>query len=111
MGDDDYDPNQDDDVASDHLDDEAPGPSKRTVTAAGGKKGDVSPLYLLDGEEILKIQAGRAAWEGAYKATWDMVQEDEEGGIQHSVDSFMARARRKRYVALYPNGESSWIGQ
>jgi hypothetical protein len=45
-------------------------------------------------------QAGRAAWEGAYKATWDMVQEDEEGGIQHSVDSFMARARRKRYVTL-----------
>ena len=42
------------------------------------------------------IQAGRAAWEGAYRATWDMVQEDEEGGIQHSVDSFMARARRKR---------------
>lgn len=27
-----------------------------------------------------------------------MVQEDEEGGIQHSVDSFMARARRKRYA-------------
>jgi hypothetical protein len=30
-----------------------------------------------------------------------MVQEDEEGGIQHSVDSFMARARRKRYVPDY----------
>lgn len=43
MGDDDYDPNQDDDVASDHLDDEAPGHSKRKVTAAGGGKGDVSP--------------------------------------------------------------------
>ena len=42
MGDDDYDPNQDDDVASDHLDDEAPGPSKRKTTAGGGKKGDVS---------------------------------------------------------------------
>jgi hypothetical protein len=51
MGDDDYDPNQDDDVASDHLDDEAPGPSKRTVTAAGGKKGDVSPPYPLDTEK------------------------------------------------------------
>lgn len=42
MADDDYDPNQDDDVASDHLDDEAPGPSKRKQTAAGGGKGDVS---------------------------------------------------------------------
>jgi hypothetical protein len=42
MADDDYDPNQDDDVASDHLDDEAPGPSKRKVTAAGAGKGDVS---------------------------------------------------------------------
>ena len=42
MGDDDYDPNQDDDVASDHLDDEAPGPSQRKTTAGGGKKGDVS---------------------------------------------------------------------
>jgi len=41
MADDDYDPNQDDDVASDHLDDEAPGPSKRKTTAGGGK-GDVS---------------------------------------------------------------------
>jgi len=41
MADDDYDPNQEDDVASDHLDDE-PGPSKRKVTAAGGSKGDVS---------------------------------------------------------------------
>ena len=51
MGDDDYDPNQDDDVASDHLDDEAPGPSKRKVTAAGGKKGDVSPPYSTDGEK------------------------------------------------------------
>jgi hypothetical protein len=48
-------------------------------------------------------QAGRAAWEGAYRATWDMVQEDEEGGIQHSVDSFMARARRKRYVTFHLN--------
>lgn len=27
------------------------------------------------------------------------MQEDEEGGIQHSVDSFMARARRKRSVS------------
>jgi hypothetical protein len=51
MGDDDYDPNQDDDVASDYLDDEAPGPSKRKVTAAGGKKGGVSPPYPLDTEK------------------------------------------------------------
>ena len=44
MADDDYDPNQDDDVASDHLDDDAPGPSKRKTIAsgAGGGKEDVS---------------------------------------------------------------------
>ena len=44
MADDDYDPNQDDDVASDHLDDDAPGPSKRKSTATGavGGKEDVS---------------------------------------------------------------------
>lgn len=48
MADDDYDPNQDDDVASDHLDDEAPGPSKRKGAAAGGKKGDVSHVDLYD---------------------------------------------------------------
>jgi hypothetical protein len=46
MGDDDYDPNQDDDVASDHLDDEAPGPSKRNGTGAKGAKGDVSPITV-----------------------------------------------------------------
>jgi hypothetical protein len=44
MPDDDYDPTQDDDVASDHLDDDnAPGPSKRK-TAAGGAKDDVSQV-------------------------------------------------------------------
>jgi hypothetical protein len=44
MPDDDYDPTQDDDVASDHLDDDnVPGPSKRK-TAAGGAKDDVSQV-------------------------------------------------------------------
>lgn len=48
MADDEYDPTQDDDVASDHLDDEdAPGPSKRKAAATGtGAKDDVRPSYL-----------------------------------------------------------------
>lgn len=37
----DYDPTQDDDVASDHLDDDAPGPSKRKTAGAVGGKDDV----------------------------------------------------------------------
>lgn len=39
--DNDYDPTNDDDVASDHIDDDEPGPSKRKTTAAEGAKDDV----------------------------------------------------------------------
>jgi hypothetical protein len=46
--DDEYDPTQDDDVASDHIDDEdAPGPSKRKAATKGaGGKDDVRPGLL-----------------------------------------------------------------
>ena len=43
-------------------------------------------------------QSGRQAWEGMYKRSWDVVQEDEGGGLQAAVDSLIARGRRKRCV-------------
>ena len=36
-----YDPTQDDDVASDHIDDDEAGPSKRKQAGTGGGKDDV----------------------------------------------------------------------
>ncbi|BEI92047.1 uncharacterized protein CcaverHIS019_0408670 [Cutaneotrichosporon cavernicola] len=36
------------------------------------------------------------AWEGTYKRSWDQVQEDETGGLQSTVESLLARGRRKR---------------
>lgn len=36
------------------------------------------------------------AWEGALKRSWDVVREDDHGGLQAAVDSFIARGRRKR---------------
>jgi hypothetical protein len=42
----DYDPDDDDDVASDRIDDDAPGPSRKRGAApvANGKKDDVSEV-------------------------------------------------------------------
>jgi transcription initiation factor TFIIH subunit 2 len=39
-------------------------------------------------------------WEGAYARPWDVLQEDEEGGLQGTVEKLLARGRRKRYVSL-----------
>lgn len=39
-----YDPTQDDDVASDHIDDDEAGPSKRKTAGKGTGKDDVSPV-------------------------------------------------------------------
>lgn len=36
-----------------------------------------------------------------YKRSWDVVQEDEEGGLQAAVDSLIARGRRKRSVTPF----------
>lgn len=47
------------------------------------------------------MQSGRQAWEGMYKRSWDMVQEDEGGGLQAAVDSLIARGRRKRCVIIF----------
>ena len=38
-------------------------------------------------------------WEGAYSRSWDVLQEDEdEGGLQSTVEKLLARGRRKRRV-------------
>ncbi|EKD00781.1 component of RNA polymerase transcription factor TFIIH, Ssl1p [Trichosporon asahii var. asahii CBS 8904] len=39
------------------------------------------------------------AWEETYKRSWDVVREDETGGLQAAVDQLIARGRRKRAVA------------
>lgn len=36
------------------------------------------------------------AWEETYKRSWDVVREDETGGLQAAVDQLIARGRRKR---------------
>ncbi|KAL1405100.1 hypothetical protein Q8F55_008723 [Vanrija albida] len=36
------------------------------------------------------------AWEETYKRSWDVVQEDQEGGLQAAVDNYVAQRMRKR---------------
>lgn len=57
-----------------------PGPSNRRQKKQAAKKKD----------------AAINAWEGTYKRSWDVVQEDEQGGLQAAVESLIARGRRKR---------------
>ena len=38
-------------------------------------------------------------WEGTYARPWDVLQEDEDGGIQSTVEKLLARGRRKRAIA------------
>ncbi|KAL7424434.1 hypothetical protein Q5752_000117 [Cryptotrichosporon argae] len=71
----DYNPDVEADIDSDD-DLDRPGPSKRAA-----KKKDKDAIN---------------AWEGDFKRTWDVVQEDEAGGLQAAVESLLARGRRKR---------------
>ncbi|WWC91893.1 uncharacterized protein L201_006842 [Kwoniella dendrophila CBS 6074] len=66
-------------------DDDIPGPSTR------GKKGGASGSKSGKGKD-----AGRHAWEGEFKKSWDIVQEDEKGSLESAVESLLARGRRKR---------------
>lgn len=62
-----------------------PGPSRRGARAAA--------------KAVKKSGKGKDsmnAWEGSLKRSWDVVQEDESGGIQAAVESLIARGRRKR---------------
>lgn len=59
-----------------------PGPSR----TRGGKKAKAKG----------KGKGNMNAWEATYKRSWDVVQEDEQGGLQAAVDNFIARGRRKR---------------
>ncbi|RXK41465.1 transcription initiation factor TFIIH subunit 2 [Tremella mesenterica] len=80
--DDNYDPTADLEYAEVDDDDQP-----RTSTAAKGKhKASVNG----------QAEKGQAVWEGTYNRSWDVVQEDAEGGLQSAVDSLIARGRRKR---------------
>uniref|UniRef100_A0A0W0FH19 General transcription and DNA repair factor IIH n=1 Tax=Moniliophthora roreri TaxID=221103 RepID=A0A0W0FH19_MONRR len=37
-------------------------------------------------------------WEASYTRSWETVQEDEAGSLQHSVEDYVARGRRKRLL-------------
>lgn len=40
-------------------------------------------------------------WEGAYARPWDVLEEDEEGGLQSTVEKLLAKGRRRRYVQVF----------
>lgn len=77
-----YDPAQSPSSSFDSDDDlDRPGPSKKSRQGndkANGKGKSIN------------------AWEETYKRSWDVVREDETGGLQASVDQFIARSRKKR---------------
>lgn len=75
-----YDPAQSPESALDSDDDlDRPGPSKKSRKGKGKAAG-----------------GGVNAWEETYKRSWDVVREDETGGLQAAVDQLIARGRRKR---------------
>ncbi|KAF8483163.1 Ssl1-like-domain-containing protein [Gautieria morchelliformis] len=39
------------------------------------------------------------SWEASYTRSWDAVQEDEGGSLQHAVEDLMAQGRRRRLLA------------
>ncbi|KAF8590980.1 TFIIH basal transcription factor complex, subunit SSL1 [Ramaria rubella] len=39
------------------------------------------------------------SWEASYTRSWDTVQEDEGGSLQHAVEDLMAQGRRRRLLA------------
>ncbi|KAF8530451.1 Ssl1-like-domain-containing protein [Hysterangium stoloniferum] len=39
------------------------------------------------------------SWEASYTRSWDVVQEDEGGSLQHAVEDLMAQGRRRRLLA------------
>ncbi|ODN73372.1 hypothetical protein L202_07909 [Cryptococcus amylolentus CBS 6039] len=80
-----YSPASDDEEDRDEEEideDDLPGPSSRAGKGAKGKGKTKDP--------------GRAAWEGEYQKSWDIVQEDEKGSLESAVESLLARGRRKR---------------
>ncbi|WWD19785.1 hypothetical protein CI109_104249 [Kwoniella shandongensis] len=73
----------------DILNDNRPGPSSRGGKGGSGAGGAAKPNGK--GKD-----PGRHAWEAEYKASWDVVQEDESGSLESAVESLLARGRRKR---------------
>ncbi|ORX39429.1 Ssl1-like-domain-containing protein [Kockovaella imperatae] len=85
--DEDYAPEADDINIDDDEDDiDRPGPSRQ-------RKGKGRANGQTGGD-------GMQTWEGAYTRSWDVIQEDdEEGGLQSTVEKLLARGRRKRAMA------------
>lgn len=76
-----------------------PGPSRRAGNGGGGGRGN----GVNGAEGKSKGKKGKDsmnAWEATYKRSWDVVQEDESGGLQAAVESLIARGRRKRCVHM-----------
>ncbi|KAK7053314.1 hypothetical protein VNI00_003940 [Paramarasmius palmivorus] len=40
-------------------------------------------------------------WEASYTRSWETVREDEAGSLQHAVEDYVARGRRKRHRVLF----------
>ncbi|KAK8853359.1 hypothetical protein IAR55_004063 [Kwoniella newhampshirensis] len=79
----------DDEEDDDILDDDRPGPSSRG--GRGAARNGTASKPNGKGKD-----PGRQAWEAEYKASWDVVQEDESGSLESAVESLLARGRRKR---------------
>ncbi|KAK4683898.1 transcription initiation factor TFIIH subunit 2, partial [Tremellales sp. Uapishka_1] len=73
-------------------DDDRPGPSTKSVKPRGDYGKSLGKKGMANG----KGKDGMHAWEGSYKRSWDVVQEDDEGGLQAAVENLLARGRRKR---------------
>jgi len=94
-----YDPAQSPRSELDSDDDlDRPGPSRRGGPGGrdGGASGRGGKGGAKGGKSKGKGKDAMNAWEGALKRSWDVVQEDESGGLQAAVESLIARGRRKR---------------
>ncbi|KAL0072411.1 hypothetical protein AAF712_000174 [Marasmius tenuissimus] len=77
------------DSDSDHsFDEDVSGKGKGKGKAADKKKKEQSKRKPKD------VQA--YTWEASYTRSWETVREDEGGSLQHAVDDYVARGRRKR---------------
>lgn len=96
-----YDPGADSPRSELDSDDDLdrPGPS-RGRRGAGGSSKEASSSKKGKGKDSIN------AWEATYKRSWDEIQEDEQGGLQSSVDNYVAQRRRKRCVSA-PHGARS----
>jgi transcription initiation factor TFIIH subunit 2 len=92
-----YDPAQSPHSDMDSDDDlDRPGPSRRGRGKGGAAGASNGKDDKGGGGSNGKGKDNMNAWEATYKRSWDVVQEDESGGLQAAVESLIARGRRKR---------------